>query len=353
VKTRLALFLPPLLASIAAAEPLTLESHTVRDSMAVNKDAVTFLKPKGWKVSGGIQWYLEASHQACLEVKVANPDGLEQIEALPWCYGSWFTRPIFPMAKGSNYMGNIVMQPIEHPRDVVEQLTLPNLRAKYRPKIVGYLDMPEVAKAHSQELGGAKVKAGRIRVEYAIGGKMVEEDFYLSIFVTSFNLGVNDCVSYIWGPAAPPFSLRAEKGKLDAATPLMLASANSAKLNPKWYAEYMYVCDLFQQRMANGIKNAKALSDTITRNGDEIFKMYSESYWSRQKSQDHIHQQFSDYIRGVQRYDSPYEKYPVQLPNTHKYAWAGANGSYILTDDSTYNPNVGGTGTWKLLKPAR
>ncbi len=48
---RLTLLIPPLLASAAAAQSLTLERHVVRDPMAVNKDAVTFLKPKGWKVA--------------------------------------------------------------------------------------------------------------------------------------------------------------------------------------------------------------------------------------------------------------------------------------------------------------
>jgi hypothetical protein len=278
---------------------------------------------------------------------------MEQIEAHQWAYFSWFTRPVIAMEKGTNYMGSIVLPPIEHPRDVVEQMTIPNSRPRNRAKVTDYQDMPEVAKSHSAAMGGAKVRSGRVRIEYTVDGKVVEEDFYLSIFVTSANLGVNDCVAYSWGPAGVPFSLRAEKGKLDAATPLMLASAHSLRVNPKWFGEYMYVCDLFQQRMAKGIENARQISETIRRNSDEISKMYSDAYWDRQKSQDRVHQQFSDYIRGVQRYASPHEKYPVQLPSGYKYAWAGANGTYILSNEAGYDPNVGGTRNWTLMKEAR
>src|SRR5580700_1309416 len=104
--------------STAGAQDLVLESHTVRDPLAVNQDAVTFLKPQGWKVTGGIKWYPDSAHQACGEFSVANPQGLEQVEFLPWCFGSWFTNPVVPMKVGSNYMGTLVHPVIEDPQEV-------------------------------------------------------------------------------------------------------------------------------------------------------------------------------------------------------------------------------------------
>jgi len=351
VTSRFSLVATAILSPLAGAQTITLEPHTIRDAAISNTEAVTFLKPKGWKVSGGIQWYHNHAHLACLEMKVAKPDSIEQIETHPWAYLCWFSRPVIAMEKGTNYMGSIVHPPIEHPRDVIEQLTLPNIRK--RAKVTGYLDMPEVAAIHSKSMGGAKVKSGRVRVECTLDGQAIEEDFYLSIFVTSANLGVNDSIVYTWGPVSSPFSIRAAKGKLDAATPLMLASVNSAKINQKWFGDYMYVSELFQKRQAQGIRNAKEISDTVRRNGDEIAKMYSDAYWSRQASQSKASQQFSDYIRGVQRFDSPHEKYPVQLPSGFKYVWSSGSGEYRLSNDANENPNVGGTRTWELLKEPR
>jgi hypothetical protein len=341
------------LTATAQAQNIELQPHTVRDPVAVNQDAVTFLKPKGWAVSGGVKWYLELSHQACVEVKIANPKGLEQIETLPWCTFTYITNPVFPLKTGSNYLGNIVHYPVDDPREAVKQFTIPLVRAKYNPKIVGYVNMPEVAKSLSAMHGGASVKSGKVRLEYALDGKMVEEDIYLSIFVTSAPIGGNSR-SYIWGPAWPPFSLRAEKGKLDEQTPLMLAVVNSTVINPKWFGEVVYVQKLFQERIRQGTANAAKLSETIRKNGDAIFKMSSESYWKQQASQDRIHRNFSDYIRGVTRYQSPTNSgQTIQLPNTHQYAWSSPSGGYILSNDPNYNPNQGSTYSWQLLKQAK
>jgi hypothetical protein len=334
----------------AQGQTLVLEKHTVHDTAAVNHDALTFLKPRGWTVQGGIKWYPNMTHQACLEVRVGNPMGLEQIETLPWSYGTWITNPVMPMQTGSNYMGNIVLRPIEDPGEVVRTLTIPSFRPNAR--IVGVQELPEVARGLSQSMG-CRVRSSRVRLEYALNGQAIEEDMYVSIYVTRSNLGVNNAVSYLWGPAWTPFALRARKGELDAKTPLLLAIADSARFNPQWFAEYSGVCQLFQLRMAKDIENARRLSETITRNSNEIFQMYSDSYWKRQASQDQLARNFSDTIRGVDRYQSPYEKYPVQLPSGYQHAWAGSDGTYVLSNDAGFDPNVGSTTNWTLMNTAR
>jgi hypothetical protein len=338
-----------LTASAAGAQELVLESHTVRDRMAVHQDAVTFLKPKGWTVSGGIQWYLDSAHQACLEIKVANPDGLEQVETLPWCYLTWQSHGM--IKPGTNYLGTIVHPPVEDPAKVLRELVLPHVRGKQNWRFVSATELPEIAKMLAKDLSGAKVRAAKVRIEYEVNGQTVEEDFYLSIFV--YSLPANGYTFYSWGPAWTPFALRAAKGKLDEATPMLLSIVNSAQINPKWFGEYMYVCELFQERMKSGIDNAKKLSDTITKNSAEISKMYSDAYAQRQASQDRLAQQFSDTIRGVQRWHSPQETYPVQLPGGYQYAWVSSSGTYVLSNSANFNPNVGSNGTWTQLKQAK
>ena len=76
--------------------------------------------------------------------------------------------------------------------------------------------------------------------------------------------------------SAYPF--RAPKGQLDRLTPRMNTTVNSARLSPEWYGGYVYVQKLFQDRMNQSVKNAAAISATITRNSEEIRRMYSESY---------------------------------------------------------------------------
>ena len=103
----------------------------------------------------------------------------------------------------------------------------------------------------------------------------------------------------------------------------------------------MYVCDLFQKRMKQGIENAKTISATIQQNNDAITKMYSDAYAARQASEDKLAAKFSDYIRGLSRWQSPNQQYPVQLPSGYQYAWTNPSGEYVLSNDANFNPNVG------------
>lgn len=344
------LFMSFAAASAVNGQSLILEKHVVRDSTAMNHEALTLLKPHGWKVTGGIKWYPNFTHQACVELKVTEPRGIEQVETLPWCYATWITNPIIPMQTGTNYLGNIILPPIDDPAELVRTVTIPQVRPGAR--YIGATEMPELAETLSR-LAGSRVRSARIRIEYTVNGFAVEEDLYVSLFRVSSPLGVNNAVSTVWGPAWSPFAIRAAKGQLDAQTPMLLSIVNSAKLNPQWFAEYSGVCQLFQLRMANDIENARRLSETITRNSREISDMYSDAYWKRQASQDRMAQNFSDSIRGIQRYESPHETYPVQLPGGFRNAWAGSDGTYFMSNQEGFDPNVGSTTSWTLMNAAR
>ena len=136
---------------------------------------------------------------------------------------------------------------------------------------------------------------------------------------------------------------------LDQLTPVMNASVSSFKLNLDWFAGYQYVQKLFNDRMMSGIADAKKISDTITRNSEEIRQMYSDSYRQRCESQDRISQSFSEYIRGVDTYKDPFEGRPVQLPSGYNDAWVNAKGEYLLSNVAGYDPNVGDTTEWRRM----
>lgn len=339
--------------SLAQEKTLKLEPDVVRDRQTTTQDAIRLLKPQGWTLRGGINWYHQLAHLACVEVTISDPLSKARIETFPWHYCNWITNPVMPMQPGTNYLGCIVAEPISDPREVVRKITLPSLRANLNARIVSHTDMPQVAATLAAQFGmGTTVKSGRTRVEYTLDGVAMEEDFYLSVFVTKTSLG-GATVSHLWGPAWTPFSLRAEKGQLDAMTPLMLACVNSAKPNERWFAEYQYVCQLFQNRQYDSIRAAGELSRRIARNSDDIRRMYSDAYRQRSESLDRLSARFSDYIRGVERYHSPAESYPVQLPSGYQNVWYGSNGTYLLSNQAGFDPNVGSTTSWQRLEAVR
>jgi hypothetical protein len=40
----------------------------------------------------------------------------------------------------------------------------------------------------------------------------------------------------------------------------------------------------------------------------------------------------------------------VELPAGYRNVWGNANGEYILSDNANYNPNVGGTQSWRQMQ---
>lgn len=78
--------------------------------------------------------------------------------------------------------------------------------------------------------------------------------------------------------------------------------------------------------------------------------MQQESWENYNASMDRNSREFAEYIRGTETYDSPGGG-TVQLDNSYEHAWELDDGSYVLTNDPSFNPgaNLGLSGS-KLQK---
>lgn len=316
----------------------------IRDPGINNIEAISFLIPAGWKTEGGVQWFHDYSVLANLLMKITDPQSGAQIQYLPIQNFTFLSNPVMPMQNGTNYMGNIVWPPTADVNELVQtfyvgQIT-PHLKGA---TLVGQQELPKIEQIVAASWGPeSKVKASRVRYEYQVGGRPWEEDVYMTIVFTPNNMGV------FWSVTSS-YAFRAPKGELDKLTPVMSTIVNTARMNPDWFAGYMYVQQLFNNRMNQGIKNAAAISETITRNSEEIRKMYSDAYRARSESQDRISQGYSEYIRGVETYKNPYEDRPVQLPSGYNDAWVNNKGEYLLSNQAGFDPNVGDTSEWRRM----
>jgi len=324
---------------------LKFEKISVKDPGINNTEAVSFLIPAGWKTEGGVQWFHDYSILANLLMRVSDPQTGAAIEFLPMQNFTLIDNPVMPMQRGQNYMGNIVWEPVKQVADFVQTFYMPTtLKHLQGARPVSSVDLPKVAEQVNKNYGGqSQVVSSKVRYEFtAPNGQAWEEDVYVTLVFTKWQLGTMWTVN-------SAFSFRAPRGKLDALTPTMNASVQSMRLNQDWFSGYMYVRQLFNNRMMQGIKDARALSDTIAKNADETRKMFNDAYRERNESQDRINQSFGEYIRGVDTYKNPYEDKPVQLPAGYNDAWVNAKGEYLLSNQGGYNPNVGDTQEWKRM----
>jgi hypothetical protein len=328
----------------AAGSVMKFTRLSIHDPGINNIEACSFLIPAGWKADGGIQWFPNMSILANLLMKVTDPQTGTTIEFLPMQNFTYITNPTIPMQQGTNYMGNLVGNPPRNIPEFVQTWYLPQAMPQLRQaRIVGGEDLPKVSQLVAQAYGGqSTVKTSRVRYEYMVNGAPWQEDVFVTLVFTNWQMGT------LWSVYSA-YSVRAPNGLLDKMEPTAMATINSFRLSLDWYAGYLYVQKLFNNRQNQAIADARAISDTITRNSEEIRQMFSQAYKERSDSQDRIAQSVSESIRGVNTYSDPFEGRPIELPSGYNDAWVNARGEYLLSNTAGYDPNVGDTVEWRKM----
>lgn len=323
-----------------------LTRYAVRDPGVDNIEAVSFLIPAGWRAEGGIRWFPELRVLANLLMRISDPQTGAAIEFLPVQFYFYRKMPL-QQPNGSSYMGRVLWPPIQDITQFIQTMYLGGPLARLRgARRVAVQDMPQVAALARQLESASHAKSEKIRFEYEEQGQAWEEDVYLTL-VYQF---VQDMA--IWR-SDRAYSFRAPRGMLDRLTPLMTAVVSTARINLDWFVQYAFAGHLFDERMRQGLRGAAALGETVRRNNDELRQMFEQSYRERMAADDRIQQRFTEYIRGVETYQNPYDGRAVQLPSSYSHVWVNQNGEYILSNEANFNPNVGSNIDWRPVEKAQ
>jgi hypothetical protein len=226
-------------------------------------------------------------------------------------------------------------------------------------RIVKANEVPELAKiAQGQPVQGVRSYAGggKMRIEYQENGRPMEEEIYAA---------VSQFVTDLPGSAGAPgyfinywyidyvFSFKAERNRLDSQAKVFQTMVYSMKVNPRWFAKVVNVKEMMVQNIMRGIKATGRIGDMVARAGSEMRESQMRDWERRQQANDRIIQNFTDHIRGVERFNDPFAGKEVELPSGYGRAFANNLGEYIVTDSPSYNPNIGSNLHWEELKPAR
>jgi hypothetical protein len=205
--------------------------------------------------------------------------------------------------------------------------------------------MPELAALHLPDyngMSGAKVTVTRLRYEYTLQGKPVQEDLY--VYIGSVPLpGPGNMLS--WSFSA--FSCRAEKGKLDNDMGLFYAIHCSMKATVQYYAlvqnkveDLKQALNIQHQTEMNTI-NAYAQRSAIRANSEQaITQTQQETYNNQIKAQDETAEKWSEVARGVETRFNPSDpdKTPVEVPSGYSNVWMNGSNQLVLSNDASYVP---------------
>ncbi len=323
----------------------------------IGGEAFTFLCPVDWRVEGGMIWREHPVAPATVHMRAFNPRGLEQLESLPTLGSSWggmLQQSGFP--PGSLYYGNEVRPPVQDAAQYITDVILPRFRAGVRFRIVGAQDLPQWAQAvavandlHLAAMSGiqAGCSAGRVRIEYEVGGQAVEEDFYVALVTTVVPGGMGPLYMQ---SGERVHAMRAAKGQLDSATRIMQAMVTSIRPNLQWFSTYGQVCATLREIEMGRIRAAGRISEIISQTSREIGDMQMESWSRRNESEDRISKAWSQANRGVEEYYNPVEQRAVELPSGYREAWVNGAGEYVVSESASFDPNVELNGSWRRLE---
>lgn len=328
------------------------------DTDGLGIEAFRLLAPVGWESGGGVYWPMDnPAMPAVIAFQVHNPAGNEALDIFPNLAFYWTTNSMALMTcpPGSRYFGNEVRPPVGAVQALCE-IVVPRFRGQIAGlRVVRQESLPELARAVG---AGASVPGGmtwadsaRVRLHYPWGGSTIEEDVYGVVEVTRVPVpAMFGMAENIFWMIEYLFSCRAAAGRLDSLADLFRVMVHSIRLNPVWHARCQQVIQYLVQNQIQHIRNIGQISRMLSQTAAEIREEQLASYYHRQQVMDRLATDWSQAIRGVDEYYNPFEERPVELPTGYRQAWVNNLGEYILSDDPTFNPNVGSTLHWESME---
>jgi len=328
---------------------------------AVGLEAFRLLVPKGWQVQGDIRWSANPALPAASRFRFFNPRGPEQFELLPTEAFFWTDNPLFLATNppGTLRFGTLVAQPVDL-GSAFTRVLLPKYRNDAQDlEILRREAVPDLLKlALGPAVPGLESsgEAGKVRFVYRNDGEPLEDEMYAAVthFVTRMPASVMAPASFIdYWYIDYAFSFRARRGELDRHARLFQTMAFSLKVNPAWFAKVVNTKEYLVEAAIRGIKAIGQAGEIAAKASSDLRAEQQADWERRQVAKDRAVENFTDYVRGVERYTDPHAGTEVELPAGYGHAWANDLGEYIVTESPSFNPNIGSNQHWEPMPPSR
>ena len=314
------------------------------DDQVLHREAFSLLIPEGWQIFGGLVWRQHPTMPGAINLSVQSPDGGSELRFFPSMPYCWNASPMnfFAQPEGSYYMGNEVRRPPAGFADYAYRFLLPSMGAR----IVSSRAFPELEAALRQENTGpfgctVEVSAGISQLEYA---NSCRGELTCGVAVTNMMYGQLSWIADKLIATRMPIGV--VSGPDSAVFAVML---RSFKFDLDWYNAYYQYTQMLSANVMQGIYQAGVTSRIISNTFNQISDTVRSSYEYQQASNARVYQGFSEATRGVNSYYDPYKGYAVEFPCDYRYVYANPLGEYIVTNDASYNPNIGSNLNWTNL----
>jgi len=299
--------------------------------------ALTTFVPVGWRAQGGVLWSLQnpCGSGYNIDFKATSRDGRSGFHFFPMEQWQWNSLGM------SATMGCPFTQ-VTSVRQHMERLVQrgrPGARwldFRARPDIVANLkQLQQVVPTPMGEIR-TWVEAGEALIAYRHNGLEMRETVAVAVVFsltrTTPMMGM-PATEYLTAATLPGFAMFAPRGQLNFRLAELIRK--SAKPTPQWSARITQ----HNTKISNiQLQGARDRARITARAGEEIRQMQADSWRIYNESSDRLSRERSEAIRGVETYNDPYYGGSVQLDSSYNHAWQLNDGTYVLTDDPSFNP---------------
>ncbi|WDI31150.1 hypothetical protein PUV54_14460 [Hyphococcus flavus] len=302
--------------------------------------AMTMLVPADWQGKGGIVWGHNTNCGAgsgyTTDFYAASPDGLSRAHLFPSYTWVW-----------NNFSGGAGAGgcPFLQIRNVEGYLNYLVSQTRGGARVLDFRPRPDIAATYKQlesnmPMAGGEmrswVESGEVLIAYNENGTELRESiaaavvFNMTIQHASMGMPASEIIT---GAAMPGFAMRAPSGQLDFEFTEMLRK--TIRQTPEWSQRIARHNSKIAQ---TNLKGARDRSRIIAQTGEEIRQIQSDTWRTQSESFDRMSRETSESIRGVETYNDPYYGGTVELDHTYDSAWQLNDGTYVLTNDTMFEP---------------
>jgi len=328
-------------------------------------EAYSLLLPKGWTSEGGISWLVG---NPCTSEIVANrftaraPDGRMQLDFFPIRSWQWNDSPMMLQqlrANQQSYARSCEVLPPVDAAQYLEQAFAPELGARVL-SVERADELSRIMEEKARQNAAAMQSAGLQNVQYrpsAVLGSLRFADGAAGLALCAVNQTVFHMQDFLNGGTIASYqcqadvkvALRFPQEQEPQARKLLATAMSSLRINPDWQAAvsqvFMNIGRVTQQEQA---KRAAIRQQTQA----EISAIQQRTWEDGQASRDRMHTAWGQTIRGVDPWVDP-SGAQIELSAGYDEAWSRADGTYILSNDPNFDPNVVLQEDWKKLEKSR
>lgn len=345
---------------------IILKRFRIEDKQGFDKplEVSSFLLPANWQVNSNVQWN---AGNKCLpdmlqvSVNATSPDGAYELALYPATQFDWSDDPVYldAMQRGFNLHSCQIAKPADASQYIAETLA-PHLKAQVKSaKVIEALQQQMDAGAATQtqlaRQGGNNAYSHK---GSAAEGMLQFEDgkeglAFCTVMQTIVTMGgtqgqtTNSYYCYV----SMRMVLKYKSGSEPEARKIMSTLFSSTRINPTWWNGvqnfFLAVSKNAQDQTWKHTQEIQAVQQQMGNNILRNWEQRNAATVSNNTSSTDT-DAFGKYLRGVEHYtDESGNK--IELTSGYTNAWSRGDGSYLLSNNPAFDPNVAFNEDWKRL----